>query len=247
MIIDDDSYLIKPSLLLLLSHLDWREEYYLGNAVGDFKGRFAHGGSGVVFSRPAVQKLLSRPDILAEANMLALSETWGDKLVATTFQKVGVYLDERYSHHFNGERPRITRIYPDKFCSPLVSFHGVSDQDEMRKISGALGRLRNPMLWGHLWPLFGLPDISSLDDGYYHVDHDHVGRGDEGSMHVDGLDTPEECRAKCLGRYGSWCVAWTWDSRGGCHMAPWMVIGEKPGGLISGINVPKVKGLARHC
>ena len=104
-ILDDDTYLITPSIELLLSHLDPREAQYIGNAVGDYRGRFAHGGSAVLLTGEAMKRLFSRPNIVAEAYLESLDETWGDRLVATTFQKLGVYLDERHSHYFNGEWP----------------------------------------------------------------------------------------------------------------------------------------------
>src|SRR6478609_11513054 len=85
-ILDDDTFLVKPSLQLFLDRLNSREPHYIGNAVGDYKGRFAHGGSAVIISGEAMRRLFSRPDIVARSYIASLDETWGDKLVATTLQ-----------------------------------------------------------------------------------------------------------------------------------------------------------------
>jgi hypothetical protein len=60
-----------------------------------------------------------------EAKKLFLTETFGDKLVASMAMKAGIYLEERYAIHFNGEPPRETRIKADRFCAPIASFHGL--------------------------------------------------------------------------------------------------------------------------
>ncbi|UKZ63187.1 uncharacterized protein TrAtP1_004417 [Trichoderma atroviride] len=76
-ILDDDTFLIGPSLYLLLSHLDPARSWYIGNAVGDYKTRFAHGGSGILLSGDAVRRLFDRPDIVAQSYINSLDETWG--------------------------------------------------------------------------------------------------------------------------------------------------------------------------
>ncbi|KJZ73503.1 hypothetical protein HIM_07059 [Hirsutella minnesotensis 3608] len=158
MILDDDTYLVKPSLELLLSHLDPDKPQYIGNAVGDYKGRFAHGGSAVLLSGSAMKALFSRPDVVARAYVNSLDETWGDRLVATTLQKVAVYINEGYSHYFNGERPEMTRIRGDRICSPIVSFHGLREPGAMARAGERLGGVKQPVLCGG-----GAGKVSGID------------------------------------------------------------------------------------
>ncbi|KAJ8059841.1 hypothetical protein OCU04_011471 [Sclerotinia nivalis] len=132
--LDDDTYILNGSLKTILGHLNPSLSYYIGNAIGDYKARFAHGGSAVVFSQEAMHRIVDQnPSVVAKAHLESLDARWGDKLIATTAMKCGIYLDERYNYYFNGEAPQITRIRGDRFCAPLISFHKMSPA-QMREI-----------------------------------------------------------------------------------------------------------------
>ncbi|OBR04823.1 Glycosyltransferase family 31 [Colletotrichum higginsianum IMI 349063] len=246
-ILDDDTYLVKSSLRLLLTHWDPDVPRYVGNAVGDFKGRFAHGGSAVVISHEAARQLLARRDVVAAAQEHSLDETWGDRLVASAFQKIGVYLDERYSHFFNGERPAISKMMADRFCSPLVSFHGVADPDEMRRIGAAFRDERSPVFWGQLWDIYGAPSVDEFKRLPIRAARDYVGRTDERARVLPGTETAEACLAACESAAGK-CLAWTWvEHSAECRMSPWMILGERVKGHYSGVNVGEVERLRQSC
>jgi hypothetical protein len=247
LILDDDTFLIQTSLKLILTHLDPQQAHYLGNAVGDFRGRFAHGGSAVILSGTAVKRLFEHPEIVAQAHVLSLAEIWGDKLIATTLQKTGVYLDERYSHFFNGESPTITRIQIDRFCSPLLAFHGLSNPEEMRQIGLAFRDNEKPTLWNHVWAMYGAPELQSFVKNPMREQQDFVGRADERSMTVPNLVSAKECMEHCGVHIGR-CLAWTWEEeKKACHIAPWMIVGGKPEGKTSGVNYEQVKKLMKEC
>ncbi|KAF9876620.1 glycosyltransferase family 31 [Colletotrichum karsti] len=246
-ILDDDTYIVKPSLRLLLAHWDPDAPQYIGNAVGDFKGRFAHGGSSVVISHEAAARLLSRRDVLAAAQESSLAETWGDRLVATAFQKVGVYLDERYSHFFNGERPGISKIMADRFCSPLVSFHGVADPREMRAIGRAFRDSKSPVFWGQLWEIYDAPTVGGFKRAPVRWGRDFVGRTDERSDVVAGVGDAEACLEVCESLKKK-CLAWTWvEETGECRTSPWMILGENAPGYYSGVNRWEFERLQNTC
>ncbi len=174
--LDDDTYLVKPSLRLVLGHVDASKPMYLGGAVGDYKARFAHGGSSVIISHAAMARLLDQHRaVLAEAYRSSLTETWGDKLVATTFMKSGVFIDERFSHYFNGERPLITKIRPGRFCSPLISFHGLAEPSQMSDVGRIFGSVDQPVRWSDLWKIYGQPGLDSFEAHPIRPDKDHVG------------------------------------------------------------------------
>ncbi|KAH8180096.1 fringe-like domain-containing protein [Sarocladium implicatum] len=248
-ILDDDTYLVRPSLYQLLSHLNPREPFYIGNAVGDYRGRFAHGGSAVVLSAEAMRRLFAHPDVVLRAYMDSLEETWGDKLVATTLQKVGVYLDERYNHHFNGEFPDITRIGADRFCSPIVSFHGLRQPGDMSRVGRVLGHAQEPVLWGQLWDLFAAQPIQDFVRQSVQTDKDHVGVTKGRGRTWAGVATPEGCKARCEGDRDG-CLAWTFATRERtCTTSPWLIIGTEVGaqGKRSGVNWPLVDALRHQC
>lgn len=254
-ILDDDTFVVRESLELLLGRLDPGKAWYLGNAVGDYKARFAHGGSGVLISGEAMRMLFGRGDVVREAYVRSLDEVWGDRLVARTLLRMGVYLDERFSHYFNGEAPDLTRIRADGACSPIVSFHGLRTPGAMVKAARALGRMKEPVLWGQLWGLFGRDALESygeestaLRDG-----HDHVGPGGEEEVRVwRGIKTAQDCQRKCrgTGRGTGGCLAWTYytESRE-CRGSPWFIVGSPRTevGTVSGINWSGARAAFHEC
>ncbi|KAK1240836.1 hypothetical protein MKX07_006269 [Trichoderma sp. CBMAI-0711] len=248
-ILDDDTFLIGPSLHLLLSHLDPAKPQYIGNAVGDYKSRFAHGGSGIVLSQETMRRLFSNPGIVAQSHVDSLDETWGDRLVGTTLIKLGIYLDERYSHYFNGEPPAMARVQGDRFCSPIVSLHGIRKPGAMEAVGQALSDRQQPVLWANLWQLFA---ASSLDDAArepVRQMRDHVGPAGEDTTTWQGIASAEACRSKCQGSRS--CLAWTFDTKTrACRTSPWMVIGDGSGAETeeeSGLDWQTVESLMRHC
>ncbi|KAF6826999.1 glycosyltransferase family 31 [Colletotrichum plurivorum] len=246
-ILDDDTYLVRSSLRLLLAHWNPDEPHYIGNAVGDYKARFAHGGSSVVISHAAAARLLSRRDVVASAQERSLDEKWGDKLIASAFQKVGVYLDERYGHFFNGERPDISQVTAGRFCSPLVSFHGVADPVEMERIGVAFRDFRSPVFWGQLWEVYGAPSVDDFKEGAMRAGRDHVGRTDERANVIQGSNSAVACLEVCE-RLGKKCLAWTWvEASKECRTSPWMILGHKVQGHYSGINGVEVEKLQKSC
>lgn len=247
-ILDDDTFLIPSSLEMLLSHLDHKKPWYLGNAVGDYKGRFAHGGSAVLVSGQAMKQLFDHPSIVAEAFIESLDETWGDKLVATTFQKLGIYLDERYNHHFNGEPPELTRITSDKFCSPLVSFHGLREPDSIRSVGKTLSGMKSPVLWGQLMRLFGGNPIQDIIEEPVHRGVDYVGPTDERAKMWEKVKKVDDCRWNCE-RASDWCMAWKYDTdKHECIGSPWLITGlPETANWASGLNAVELNSLVRDC
>jgi hypothetical protein len=96
-ILDDDTYILEPSLKLLVEHLDSSIPHYIGNAIGGYYiTRFAHGGSAIVISQAAMRKVfVQNSQFISAFNDESLSAGWGDALVAGTMMKSGIYLEER--------------------------------------------------------------------------------------------------------------------------------------------------------
>jgi len=66
LILDDDTYIIRPSLRLLLGHLNPSKPLYIGNVIGDYKIRFARTSFGVtpiqhLFTAALAQRYLRSP------------------------------------------------------------------------------------------------------------------------------------------------------------------------------------------
>ncbi|EJT81353.1 hypothetical protein GGTG_01336 [Gaeumannomyces tritici R3-111a-1] len=254
LMLDDDTYIIRPSLQLLLGHMDSSRPIYLGNAVGDYKGRFAHGGSGIAISEAAMRRLFDeRPDAVRAAYLDSLTETWGDRLVAHTLMKVGVYLEERYKHLFNGERPRATRIRADRFCAPLISFHALAQPPQMLEVGKTFRNVAEPVLWSELWGIYRQPDLNVFGELEVREGEDHVGPPhDENMIIKKNVGSAERCLGYCIKSTG--CLAWRWEQEAKtCYLAPWFIIGERDKGAVkregvsSGINVRRIRSLQEGC
>ncbi|TQW10581.1 hypothetical protein V2A60_005190 [Cordyceps javanica] len=240
LILDDDTFVVKSTLNLLLTHLNPENAHYIGNAVGDFRGRFAHGGSAIVLSGEAMRRLFRRRDVVRQAYVESLDEKWGDKLVATTFLKLGIYLEERYSHHFNGESPEETRITSDKYCSPIVSFHSLRTAAATTRVSKLVGLSTQPVRWGELMDIFRPAATGGLD---------HVGPADKQVKAWGMVKKASDCQHKCETENSKWCLAWTYDAgKEVCQASPWMVPGAGGSeGKVSGYSKAAVKQLQAGC
>jgi hypothetical protein len=247
--VDDDTYLVQPSLRALLGHLDPDVPAYVGNAVGDFRRRFAHGGSAFLISGVAMAKLFrDNKAALSAAYVQSLAETWGDRLVAAVFMKVGVYLDERYSRFFNGESPQRTMVRADRICSPLVSFHELKDSRHTKELGDTFREIDQTVRWGDLWDLYNQSSVASFATHPMHYGEDHVGIEHQATLFQGRANSAERCLAACEGR-GAKCLAWTWEeARRRCYHSGWFIVGE--GGslkTVSGINVVEVSRLYSRC
>ncbi|KAE8149387.1 hypothetical protein BDV25DRAFT_2876 [Aspergillus avenaceus] len=243
---DDDTYIMQPALELLLEHLDPAVPYYVGNAVGDYKGRFAHGGSSVILSQAAMRKLFSHPKVVSSAHLESLGETWGDRLLATTLMKVGIYLNEDYMIFFNGGPPRATRVTEGRLCVPIVSFHKLSPS-EMVNVGRRFNHNNELILWIDLWDIYAAPSLDSPILKTGRENWDHVGTLDETTMTVHKIPSAQDC-VKICHRHWKSCLAWTWESEHqNCHISNWLIPGDRAEGKTSGINVPRTKDLVRKC
>ncbi|KAI0889435.1 glycosyltransferase family 31 protein [Annulohypoxylon maeteangense] len=245
---DDDTYIIKSSLNLVLGHLNYAKPQFLGNPVGDYKGRFPHGGSSVVMSGAALSKLYDQhPEVVAEGHQESATAIWGDKLLSTTFMKIGIYLDETYRRLFNGEPPWMTRMWVDRFCLPLVSFHGLGNNDAMVHVGETFKNMTEPVFWRQMGKIYGAPDFSSFIAEPIRTNVDYVGRLDEYSTTVDKITEVDEC-VKICHEHPVGCLAWAFDpGRQQCHFSQWAILGDHVEGRFSGINGKLAKKLESLC
>ncbi|KAK4173166.1 family 31 putative glycosyltransferase [Triangularia setosa] len=157
LLVDDDTFLVETSLKRFLGEFDPEEEHYLGNAVGDFRARFAHGGSAVVLSQGAMRALvMGNPRALRTSYLESLDEVWGDRMLAKALIRVGIYLEEGYAYLFNGEPPRRSKIRGDRMCSPILSFHTLPEPEMMRDVGEHFRNVTEPVFWLDLWRIYGV-------------------------------------------------------------------------------------------
>ncbi|KAI1334758.1 hypothetical protein F5Y15DRAFT_400270 [Xylariaceae sp. FL0016] len=248
-LVDDDTYLVRGTLRQLLGQLDSEQPFYLGNAIGGWNWRFAHGGSAVLLSQGAMRKLyVDNPDVVSEAYRISITHGWGDGHLAETLMKVRVYVEEGYRRVFNGENPYKTMIRPDRFCDPIVSFHNIKTAAQMEDIHGVYGNISEPSTWREVWGLLGAPSWEAFEAEPQRGDWDHILRPDDQTLTVEAVADAEACLRLCSEKHQSSCLAWTYfEDENICQLSPWMMVGEKTAYRVSGIHVKRARELATAC
>ena len=249
---DDDTYLVRPSLRRFLGQFCSDDAHYLGNAVGGWEARFAHGGSGVLLSQGAMRRLFrDRPTVVTQMHYEALTTGLGDSLLSYAMMLVGVYVAEQHSVFFSGETPATTKIRPDRFCLPILSFHGLRAVNATLDVDRVLGgdTMDRPTLWQDVWRLYGGPELGPPGFPLLRKDWDYVGRLDERTTTIDKVDDAQACLIHCVdGKHQAACLAWTWDaSRRVCYLSPWMIVGQDAAGRTTGLNLRRVQQMVRDC
>jgi len=200
-----------------------------------------------VISQAAMRRVFVQNSKLISAfNNESLTAGWGDALVANTLMKNGIYLEERYAHHFNGEPPRLTKIRPDRFCTPIISFHGL-DPEQMHAAGNKFKDIIKPVSWVGIWDLYEARALGSFLDEPFRAEWDHVGRLDQSIVTTNDVQTKEDCLQICLANYDT-CLAWTWEAENhACHVSPWIIVGNAIENRFTGINTRRAMMLSSQC
>jgi hypothetical protein len=125
--IDDDTYLLMDNLVEYLQKFDSSRPYYIGSSTvfmgcdgvrnfGDGPA-FAHGGSGIILSRAAVEKMLTIKDDC----IWRYKDCWaGDIRLGLCLRDVGIFLES--PGLFTKHPPNDNFFYGDP-CTKQISFH----------------------------------------------------------------------------------------------------------------------------
>ncbi|KAK4197690.1 family 31 putative glycosyltransferase, partial [Triangularia verruculosa] len=213
LLVDDDTFLVETSLKPFLGNFDPEEKHYLGNAVGDFRARFAHGGSAVILSQAAMRALVKEnPKALRTSYLESLDEVWGDRLLAKALIRVGIYLDEGYAYLFNGEPPRRSKIRGDRICSPILSFHTLPQPEMMRDVGLHFRNVTEPVLWLDLWKIYGAHPPWRWDPEWNRKMYvDERAREERSKIVLNGVGSERECLEEYSKRFkDNNGAGWTW-------------------------------------
>jgi hypothetical protein len=136
--IETDTYVNYDNLYRFLTRFNSKSVHYFGSPVWPRKkATFAHGGSGFVLSRAALDKLMARGRMFAENHHFPgthffgekASETCcGDELLAQVLKKSGVPL-RGYWPMFNGDKPPTLRFGPEQWCEAIITMHHLQEED----------------------------------------------------------------------------------------------------------------------
>lgn len=239
---DDDTYMLWDNLDAYLGSMDPMEPIYLGSRAWfpipqEHKGQkvkiFAHGGSGVVISKGAMDRLFgpqsgnSIEETVEKWSLLADTQCCGDLMVAwALFESGGVLLDDsrtdRPITRFQGEPIYTTFFNEETMCEPLMSFHHLRGHEieilwEYERLNS-----RAEILYQDIYRDFVLPYIVDEREDWYmdHATWEFNGEQSPPYFDPEGNEvlanqSKELCRRAC--ELEEFCYVWSyWE--GTCQL-----------------------------
>lgn len=241
-----DTYILWSSMLSWLAKLNPSVPYYLGNQMQIRDVLFAHGGSGFVLSRPAIENaahlLNSRR---GEWYSITEREWAGDCVLGMLLKQAGIDLSWSWPmlqiappseiDHFGSNYGRTP------WCYPAVSFHhlqpeGIADLVRLENsMSRGFGRSASePILWRDVFYELSRP---KMRDGPVR-DWDCEASEEKGYVR-----NVRECRSMCM--QDVHCLQYVRRGDGMCAFGRDARVGEARGGAESGWVLDRIDATAK--
>ncbi|KAL1618329.1 hypothetical protein SLS54_007306 [Diplodia seriata] len=227
--IEADTALMWSNLLRWLPRFDAAKAWYIGCPSWIAGSAFAHGGTGIILSRPALSLLVAALDADASLYPRLTSATWaGDYVLAQAMALVGVPLTPAFPI-MQGETPWSLDYTKRHWCYPVVSWHHMTPEwvgrvwGFQQGFWGDGGGEKGWWGWGrgegdgevmrhyHVFEEFVAPVVRAGE----RVGWDNLSPEVMGSEVVVGLGGEagkEGCRKACERTEN--CMQWLWDGRG---------------------------------
>ncbi|KAK4233087.1 glycoprotein-N-acetylgalactosamine 3-beta-galactosyltransferase 1 [Achaetomium macrosporum] len=128
--VDADTYVLWPNMMQWVNKLDPTQKLYLGSAAGLNNLNFAHGGSGYLVSKAAMDAFVGwAPEVGNEYDRYAKSVCCGDYIFALALkEKTGVEVQHMFPT-INGEKPTTLPFGPSHWCHPIVTMHHLNAEE----------------------------------------------------------------------------------------------------------------------
>lgn len=123
--VETDTFLFWETLLAYLAVLDWEKPYYIGGQtwIGDVE--FAHGGSGYLVSRPALERVVKQyEDNQHEWEKFTDNHWAGDCVLGKAFKDAGIPLTPAWPIFQGDDIGNMNYGHSQRlWCQPTVSYH----------------------------------------------------------------------------------------------------------------------------
>jgi len=123
--VETDTFLFWETLLAYLVVLDWTKPYYIGGQtwIGDVE--FAHGGSGFLVSRPALERVVKQyEDNQRDWEKFTDNHWAGDCVLGTAFKDAGIPLTSAWPIFQGDDIGNMNYGHSQGlWCQPTVSYH----------------------------------------------------------------------------------------------------------------------------
>ncbi|KAF2271427.1 uncharacterized protein EI97DRAFT_437854 [Westerdykella ornata] len=198
-----DTYVNWDNMYRFLSQFDPRSPHYFGSPVWPPKKTvFAHGGSGFVLSRGALDKVVARGRMFAENSQSPGTHLFGkdvsnmccgDEVLAQVLKECGVPL-RGYWPMFNGEKPATVRFDWEQWCEAVLTLHHVQDHehDQLKMWEATRKRPSKPLTFEELFTYIE-PHLRDRADDWSNMSEDMAFKAPHSAS--VSFDT---CYAACL-------------------------------------------------
>lgn len=242
--IETDTYVFWQTLLNYLHALDWTSPFYLGSQIflGDIM--FAHGGTGYVLSRPALEAVVKLYEKEQSMWDKFVDEQWaGDAVLGKALKDSGAKFVSSWGI-FQGEEVGSVPYEAasgdrNLWCTPSVSYHHLSPpvvedmwKFEQEWIAGTNGDASQILRHKDVFNKYTLPRMTAF--GTTKRKWDNGASSDRGAV-----ATLDECRQICESE--SNCVQFKIDLERRCMVSGTPGLGEWARGFDSGWLVERVK------
>jgi len=240
--LEADTYLFWSNVLKYLSRRSWADDHYIGSQVSMPGLGFAHGGSGFVLSRPALEKVVR----LYQSDPTRWEHHdgyWvGDHMLAIALKDAGVLLTNGYPT-WQGDAVGLLQFSPNGglWCSDAMTFHHELPTEiedlfrfEQTLISEGAGSTSSDhsRLFRHrdIFEQYVLPRIHQSRAAWNnHADLSRLG----------GAESRHECEAIC--EQDSSCLQYAFHADGSCKTTSKVIYGEPADGIESGWMIQRIK------
>jgi hypothetical protein len=198
-----DTYVNYDNLYRFLTNFNPKSAHYFGSPVWPKKKTvFAHGGSGFVLSRGALEKIMAFGRMFGENKHFpgthffgqdVKSFCCGDEVLAQVLKKSGVPL-RGYWPMFNGEKPSTLRFNTEQWCDAVITLHHLHDDDFTALIKWEQARTHpaRPITFEELYTIIE-SDIQDKTDNWSNLSDDVVYK--KGKSYAK---TWEKCHKACV-------------------------------------------------
>ncbi|KAF2000649.1 glycosyltransferase family 31 protein [Amniculicola lignicola CBS 123094] len=173
--IELDTYVNWDNMYRFLTHFSPSQSHYFGSPIWPKKKTvFAHGGSGFVLSRGAMNRVVARGRMFAEnqkdpgTHLFGKDvrrECCGDELLAKVLKECSVTI-RGYWPMFNGEKPSTVRFNAEQWCEGILTMHHLNGGDfaDMHRWEENRQQPKKPLTFEELFTYIESSLGSKVDD-----------------------------------------------------------------------------------
>ncbi|KAL2105712.1 hypothetical protein VUR80DRAFT_7009 [Thermomyces stellatus] len=247
-VIDADTYLFWTTLVAFLERLDPHEKLLLGSIAHYKDFPFAHGGSGYIMSRAAMDDFVGQhPGIGNAYDERVADECCGDWMFSKAVSETSGIPVTQAAPTINGDKVWDMAFGPTHWCHPLATMHHVGSEEmslfwefEVRRhLSAENTAAPNPVLIRDMYVEYFLPRAADSRDDWNNVSKDVIylnrtaTEDEEGAAVPEAKKksdiekaahvSPENCRAACEAMAD--CFQYSYVHEGKCSLGKSFKIG----------------------